>query len=188
MMSENMELLRKTTSGSGDRREDNFDKKALFGKARHPRTALFYKREWAFVKNQSMRENIAYQMQYVEFMIHLYNDYQVYLTIESLLCEDIIVAIGGIVEAALFDGIYQARKKLGQEMLDRTDFTILLGQAHHEYKLISKELWHFFHNLRKVRNNVHLRSADFKEHNAYTVDQVNRAIEKLEEFRKELEV
>jgi hypothetical protein len=125
-------------------------------------------------------------MQYVEFMVLLYNDYQVYLTIESLLCKDTMVAIGGIVEAALFDGIQVARKKLGLEMGDRTDFTVLLGQAHHEYGLLSKELWHFFHDLRKVRNNVHLRAADFKEHNAYTIEQANECIEKLEEFRSAL--
>jgi hypothetical protein len=179
-------LLQKTISDTEDRRRDNSDKKPLFEKERHPASAKFYQEQWGFVVDVAVRENIAYQMQYVEFMVRLYNEYQVYLTVESLLCKDIMVAIGGIVEAALFDGIYEARKKLGLEMGERTDFTVLLGQAHHEYGLLGRELWHFFHDLRKVRNNVHLRAADFKEHNAYTIDQANACIAKLEEFRAAL--
>ncbi|MDO8504406.1 MAG: hypothetical protein Q7S36_00960 [Candidatus Liptonbacteria bacterium] len=181
-----MELLKKSVSDKTDRRKDNSDKKPLFEKGRHPRTASFYKEQWAFVEDVGLRENIAYQMQYIEFMVYLYNDYQIYLTIESLICKDIIVAVGGIVEAALFDGIETSRKKLGLNMSERTDFTVLLGQAYNEYGLLNKDLWHFFHDLRKVRNNVHLRAADFKEHTAYTVSQANECLEKLEEFRKGL--
>jgi hypothetical protein len=178
-----MELLRKTARDSEDRRSDNSDKKALFAKDRHPQTAASYKDQWSFIEDKTLRENIAYQMQYLEFMVYLYNDYQVYLTIESLLCKDIIVTVGGIIEAALFDMIQSARKKMGLEMDGRTDFTVLLGAAYHEYDFIDKNLWHFCHELRKVRNNVHLKAADFQEHTAYTVEQANECIEKLELFR-----
>jgi hypothetical protein len=175
--------LQKQISDAVDRRNDNSDKKPLFEKGAHPASANSYKDQWGFVVDSAVRENIAYQMQYIEFMVRLYNEYQVYLTIESLLCKDIMVAVGGIIEAALFDGIFEARKKLGLPMGERTDFTILLGQAHHEYGLLNRDLWHFFHDLRKVRNNVHLRAADFQEHNAYTIDQANECLKKLEEFR-----
>ncbi len=178
-----MELLKKSVSGGADRRKDNADKKELFGKERHPHPAAFYKDQWSFVADTGLRENIAYQMQYIEFMVYLYNDYQVYLTVESLMCKDIMVAVGGIVEAALFDSIESARKKLGLGMGERTDFTVLLGAAYNEYGLLGRDLWHYFHDLRKVRNNVHLKAADFKEHTAYTVGEANEALEKLEEFR-----
>lgn len=182
-----MELLQKIILDSEDKRKDNSDKKVLFLKDRHSQTANFYKDQWSFIGDKTVRENIAYQMQYLEFMVHLYNDYQIYLTIESLLCKDIIVTVGGIIEAALFDLISSARKKAGMAKPDRTDFTILLGQAYHDYGLIDKDMWHFCHELRKVRNLVHLKAADFQEHSAYTVDQANDCIKKLEEFRKKLE-
>lgn len=183
-----MELLRKTILDSADRRKDNSDKKELFLKDRHPHTANFYKDEWSFIEDITVRENIAYQMQYLEFLVHLYNDYQIYLTIESLLCKDIIVTVGGIIEAALFDIIASARKKAGLEDAERTDFTVLLGQAYHDYGLIDESMWHYCHELRKVRNLVHLKAADFQEHSAYTIEQANESIEKLEQFRNGLMV
>ena len=175
--------LHKTIAPGDDRRLDNADKKALFGKERRPQAAAVHKEQWAFVTDETVRDNIAYQMQYLEFMVNLYNEYQVYLTIESLLCKDIIVTVGGVVEAALFDLIETELSKKGLPMSERTDFTILLGQGYHEFGFLSKELWHFFHNLRKVRNYVHLKAADFNEHSAYTVDQANECLQKLEEFR-----
>ncbi|MDP2598864.1 MAG: hypothetical protein Q8P49_03485 [Candidatus Liptonbacteria bacterium] len=178
-----MELLRKTARDSADPRKDNSDKKELFTKKRHPQTAVSYKDQWSLIEDKTLRENIAYQMQYLEFMVYLYNDYQVYLTIESLLCKDIVVTVGGVIEAALFDLIQSRRKKMGLEMDGRTDFTVLLGAAYHEYGLLNRDLWHFCHELRKVRNNVHLKAADFQEHTAYTVEQANECIKKLEEFR-----
>lgn len=181
-----MELLKKTVENREDRRKDNSDKKELFTKERHPHLASFYKEQWAFIKETSLRENIAYQFQYLEFMIRLYNDYQLYLTTESLLCKDIMVLVGGIVEAALFDLIHSAKQAAGLPMMERTDFTILLGVAYHEYGFLNEDLWHFFHNLRKVRNNVHLTAADFKEHTAYTIEQANECIKKLSEFREKI--
>ncbi len=177
-----MELLIKKIVNTEDRRKDNSDKKELFIKERHPHSAAFYKDQWSFIQDVGVRENIAYQMQYLEFLTHLYNDYQIYLTIESLLCKDIMVAVGGIIEAALFDMIQSVKEKAGLKMEDRTDFTMLLGQAYHEYSLINEDLWHFFHNLRKVRNNLHLKAADFQEHSAYTIEQVNECITKLDDF------
>jgi hypothetical protein len=178
-----MELLRKTITNPADRKLDNADKTMPFAKDRHPHKASTYRDEWSFIQDTTLRENIAYQLQYLEFMIHLYNDYQIYLTIESLLCKDLMVAIAGIVEAALFDIILSARKAKGLSLDNRTDFTALLGQAYHDYGLMDRHLWHFFHDLRKVRNNIHLCAADFREHTAYTVDQVNDSITMLEEFR-----
>src|SRR5665213_1912982 len=111
-----MELLNKRSGGSDNKREDNADKKELFSKERHPHPAKYHKEEWAFIQDVSLRENVAYQMQYLEFMVALYNDYQIYLTIESLLCKDILATIGGIVEAALFDLIQTAQLKAGLPM------------------------------------------------------------------------
>lgn len=181
-----MELLKKTILDSVDKRNENSDKKELFPKDRHPQTAAYYKEQWAFIEEMGVRENIAYQMQYLEFMVHLYNDYQIYLTIESLLCKDIIVTVGGIIEAALFDLIASAKKNAGLAMGERTDFTVLLGQAYNEYKFIDRDMWHFCHELRKTRNLVHLKAADFQEHTAYSPEEANEAIKKLEEFRMKL--
>lgn len=181
-----MEFLRKSVTNLTDKHKDNSDKKELFPKDRHPQAAIYYKEQWAFIEDVGVRENIAYQMQYLEFMVHLYNDYQIYLTIESLLCKDIIVTVGGIIEVALFDLILSVKKKAGLAMGERTDFTVLLGQAYNEFKFIDKEMWHFCHELRKTRNLVHLKAADFQEHTAYSPEEANDCIKMLEKFRKKL--
>ena len=179
-----MELLNKQADGSDDKRKDNASKKELFAKERHPHPAKYHKEEWAFIHEVSLRENIAYQMQYLEFMVTLYNEYQIYLTIESLLCKDILATIGGIVEAALFDLIQTARLKAGLAMSDRMDFTALLGDAYHQFHLIDRDTWDYFHKLRIVRNFVHLTAADFQEHTAYTCEETNEALKRLDMFRK----
>jgi|GEM_PF-1069177 hypothetical protein len=181
-----IKLLKKTKGVGDNRRADNANKKELFPKDKHPHPANFYKDEWSFITDTGLRENIAYQMQYLEFLINLYNEYQIYLTIESLLCKDILATVGGIVEAALFDMIQNAKTKAGMPMGNRTDFTALLGEAYHSFKLIDRDLWSYFHELRKVRNYVHLKAADFQEHTAYTVEETNEAITKLEQFRLSL--
>ncbi len=181
-----MSLLQKTIIDLDNKRKDNADKKSLFTKDQHPHTANYHKDQWAFVTNTSLRENIAYQMQYLEFMVALYNNYQIYLTVESLLCKDILATVGGIVEAALFDVISTAKTKAGMPMGTRTDFVALLGEAYHSFKLLDKDTWSYFHELRKVRNYVHLKAADFQEHTAYTVEEANEAITRLEQFRLSL--
>ncbi|HVV38973.1 MAG TPA: hypothetical protein VHD31_01475 [Candidatus Paceibacterota bacterium] len=180
-----MDLLKKTGTHSDNRRNDNADKKQLFPKEKHPHTASYHKEQWAFISDTGLRENIAYQMQYLEFLINLYNDYQLYLTLESLLCKDILATVGGVVEAALFDMLQDAKTKAGMPMGTRTDFTALLGEAYHSFNFIDKDMWHYFHELRKVRNYVHLKAADFQEHTAYTVEEANEAIKKLEQFRQQ---
>lgn len=178
--------LNKTSVDATDRKKDNSDKKQLFAKELHPHTANHHKEQWSFITDTSLRENIAYQMQYLEFLVALYNNYQVYLTVESLLCKDILATVDGIIEAALFDLIQTARAKGGLAMSTRTDFTALLGEAYHSFNFIDKDMWHYSHELRKVRNYVHLKAADFREHTAYSVDETNEAISRLEQFRASL--
>lgn len=177
-----MDILRKTTADGDDRRKDNAGKKELFPKDKHPHTANYHKEQWRFINDKGLRENVAYQMQYLEFQVALYNEYQIYLTVESLLCKDILSTVASVVEAALFDVLQNAKSKAGMVMGERTDFVALLGEAYHSFKLIDKDTWHYFHELRKVRNYVHLRAADFQEHTAYTVEETNEAIEHLEQF------
>ena len=181
-----MDLLRKTIVDQNDHRNDNSDKKPLFTKERRPHVAAFHREQWVFIEDETIKENIAYQMQYLEFLVCLYNEYQIYLTVESLICKDIMVIVAGVVEAALFDLIAAARKKANWPTEERMDFTTLLGAAYHEYGLLTKDQWHFFHDLRKVRNYVHIRAADFKEYAGYTIEEANESVKMLEEFRANL--
>lgn len=180
-----MELLVKKVVGP-NRKEDNADKRPLFAKERHPHRAAQLREQWAFVADPVLRENISYQLQYLEFLVNLYNDYQIYLTVESLLCKDILSTVASIVEAALFDAIASAKAAAGMPMSERTEFVALLGEAYRSFGLLDKDMWNYLHELRKVRNYVHLRAADFQEHTAYTVEEANEAIERLEQFRQSL--
>lgn len=69
-------------------------------KDRHPHTAKYHQDQWVFISDELLRENIAYQMQYLEFMTSLYNDYRIYLTIESLIFKSMLTAVACVAEAA----------------------------------------------------------------------------------------
>src|SRR6185437_6774747 len=125
-----MDLLAKKVVGA-TRKTDNADKPALFSKEKHPHLANFYKEQWGFISDEGLRENIAYHMQYLEFQINLYNEYQIYLTIESLMCKNMLSTIASVVAAALFNLIQNAKTKAGMSMGERTDFVALLGEAYH---------------------------------------------------------
>lgn len=177
-----MEFLKKTIIDE-NRHEDNADKKPLFEKDRHPGPANSHKDDWSFIKDARARENIAYQMQYLEFLIYLYNDYQIYLTIESLLCKNIMVIIAGVVESALFDLSNQSFEK-GNLELDKTTNPIKLIQDAFDLGIIDKEMKDNFHNLRRIRNLIHLKGIEYQEHDAYTIEEVNNYLGILEKFRR----
>ena len=180
-----MELLNKTISPDEEKRRDNSDKKELFPKTRHPRKASEHREDWKFVQNEKTLENLSYQLQYLEFMVHLYNDYQIYLTIESLMCKNIMVTIAGIVECVLFDLIEQASKNVDFNISERRDFLSLIGICY-DMQYYSKETKDAFHELRKIRNLVHLTGTQFQEYSGYTIEETNRYLQILEDFQKEM--
>ena len=47
--------------------------------------------------------------------------------------------------------IYTAKTAAGMPMGTRNDFVALLGEAYHSFKLLDKNEWSYFHELRKVR-------------------------------------
>jgi len=180
-----VKLLKKTILDPEDRRKDNSDKKELFTKELHPKKANTYKDEWGFIQEKIERENIAYQLQYLEFMTNLYNEYQIYLTTESLLAKNLIITIAGIIESALFNLISQIGRKHDFKLEDRTEFLKAIDMAYGA-RLIDTEMRDAFHDLRKIRNSLHLTGTTYQEHQAYTVDQVNTYLEVLNKFREKM--
>jgi hypothetical protein len=176
-----MELLTKTINTSGDLRQDNADKKPLFTDGSKPRPASEHKELWAFITDQQIRENIAYQMQYLEFQVRLYNDYQIYLTVESLLCKNIIVTIGGIIEAALYALMTKHADGSGYVFDEKTPYFKRIDEAY-DMQIIDRELKDILHNLRKMRNLVHLNTLDFREYQAYDIEETNEYITALHRF------
>lgn len=176
-----MELLIKNVEDKENPKLDNSDKKQLFEKDHRPRTASEHREEWGFIEDTAIRENISYQMQYLEFQVYLYNDYQLYLTIESLTCKNIMTRIGGVIESALFGLVSQSMDKAGQPFDDRTSFLDLIDKAF-DMGIIDRNLRSSFHNLRKVRNLLHLSSLDYQEYKAYEFTEVNEYIETLNRF------
>ena len=177
-----MELLKKTIVDKDDRRKDNSNKKQLFEKERHPKPANDHKDDWGFIRDTRTRENIAYQMQYLEFLTYLYNDYQMYLTIESLHCKNMIAVIAGVVESALHALVNQNSESAGLQFDKDTPPVKLIQEALYT-KIIDRQMKNDFHSLRKVRNLIHLKGIEYQEHDAYDVDEVNHYLELLERFR-----
>lgn len=177
-----MELLRKTNADKEKSHENESIEKNLFAKGRI-RPASFYKDEWSFIEDIRARENTAYHIQYLEFCICLYNKYDIYLTVESLLCKNIMATIAVIIESALFDLVNQAGKKANFSFDEKRDFLSRIDIAF-DMKLIDYNMKDAFHDLRKLRNRIHLSGAEEREHSAYSVEEANKYIEILDKFRK----
>jgi len=176
-----MELLIKAENISGNPREDNANKKKLFSEERRPKTAAEHREQWGFIEDDAIRENISYQMQYLECQVYLYNDYQMYLTLESLHFKNIMTTLSGVVECALYALIEQGAEKGNYVFNERTPFIRLIDDAY-DMRVIDKDLKDYFHALRKMRNFVHISSLDFREYEAYDIEETNRYIEAMNRF------
>lgn len=176
-----MELLRKNENKSGNPREDNADKKKLFEAGRRPRTAAEHREQWGFIADDPIRENISYQMQYLECQVYLYNDYQMYLTLESLHFKNIMTILSGVIECALFALVEQGAEEGGYVFDTRTPFIRLIDDAYN-MKIVDRDLRDYFHALRKMRNFVHISSLDFREYEGYEIEETNRYIAALNRF------
>ncbi len=181
-----MELLKKKVSFDEEKKQDNSDKKILLPKDRHPQSANHYKAEWSFIEYLPARENIAYHLQYLEYMAHLYNDYQMYLTIESLHCKNMLITIAGVMESALYDLLFQLSSKKSNVSFEENENFIYLIDSGFRHGLLDGSMKNALHNLRKVRNFVHITSLEHKEYEAYTVEQVNEYLVLLENFQKRI--
>lgn len=176
-------LLQKAKNDTSDPRQDNADKLSLFPPEQRPKTAVEHREDWQMITDAGLRENISYQMQYLEFQVQLYNTYQMYLTLESLHLKSIMATIAGIVEAALYGLVREASDKAGYTFDERRNFLDLIEDAY-DMELIDKDLRDDFHILRKDRNLVHFRTLEYREYSAYIVDEVNEHLETLNTFLK----
>lgn len=182
-----MELLKKIIQHNEEKRHDNSDKKELLTKGRHPQSSQKYRDEWYFIEYVPARENISYHMQYLEYMVNLYNDYQMYLTIESLHCKNMLITMASIMECTLYDLLFQlSRKKSDVGFDEREDFLILIDLGFRQ-GLLDGNMRYLLHELRKVRNFVHISSLEHKEYEAYGIDQVNTYLTLLDNFQKRME-
>ncbi|PIR97812.1 MAG: hypothetical protein COT89_02790 [Candidatus Colwellbacteria bacterium CG10_big_fil_rev_8_21_14_0_10_42_22] len=180
-----MDRLRKQIENSQERRLDNVSKKELFESNRHPQSANYYKEEWSFIKKKGARENIAYQLQYLEFMINLYNDYQIYLTVESLLCKNLMITISSIIESALTSIMEAGYDKITAGTNPDRNFKSMIDLAYAK-GIFSRNMKYKLQGLRRVRNSIHLSSIDYQEHVAYEPEDVNNYLDLLDKFRMEL--
>ena len=143
--------------------------------------------KWDFVSDPKIQRNIGYQLQYLDFLVSLYNSYNIYLTIESLLIKNINVNINLIIEAVLYYCVkYLDGEKVQEGNQEEYSYSVLIGKAYHEHNLISKNLWHTLHELRKQGNSRHFQNEDEFELEKYVIKNGNDAIDILEEFREEI--
>ncbi len=176
-----MQLLQKSENTSNDPRQDNADKKPLFDEDQRLQSAAAHREVWNCIDDVGLRENISYQMQYLEFQVQLYNSYQMYLTLESLHLKNMMGTISGIVEAVLYALVRQGSQAAGWTFDERRTFLQLIDDAR-DMQIIDRELVDIFHDLRKDRNLVHFRTLEYREYSAYTVDEVNEYLQALDRF------
>ena len=96
-----------------------------------------------------------------------------------------MVTIASVVECALYDLIDQASKKANFDVGERRDFLSLIRLAH-EMNYIDTDTKNAFHELRKIRNLVHMTETEFQEYKAYSVDEANYYIRALDTFQNRM--
>lgn len=140
-----------------------------------------------FIEDEMLIRNISYHLQYLDFLIQMYNSYSITLTIESLICKNIIIEINLLIEAVLSFSVRYAEdiKKIPHSK-DKISYSELIGKAYHEHQIISKDLWHTLHEFRKQGNYRHIQSEEVWELDKYKIENANDAIDILEEVREEL--
>ena len=174
------DYLVKNVTHDSEPRKDNSDKKVLFEKDLKLRSAEAYREDLSFIKNEALKENLSYQMQYLEFQIRFYNEYQMYLTLESLHCKSITTTIGTIVEGILYD-LKTQDGRAQNEFESRFSFLELIDDAYQHY-LIERDMQDRFHTLRKERNLLHISEIKYQEYDAYNIDGANTYIRTLIDF------
>ena len=92
-----------------------------------------------------------------------------------------MATIGGVIESALYGLVSKNMKKGGYLFDDRTPFLRLIDDAC-DMQIIDKDLRDDFHELRKVRNLVHLSSLEYQEYKAYDIKETNTYIKALDRF------
>ena len=96
-----------------------------------------------------------------------------------------MVAISGVVEAALLSILSEGYKSIGESSNQDRNFQSLINLAYTN-GLIGDEMKRKLQGLRRVRNAVHISSLEYQEHVAYDPGDVNKYLDLLESFRKEL--
>lgn len=91
------------------------------------------------------------------------------------------ITIAGISESALFNLISQVEEKYDYKLDERTEFLKAIDSAY-KAKLIDMEMRDAFHGLRKIRNSLHLTGTTYQEHQAYTVEMVNKYVKMMNRF------
>ena len=143
--------------------------------------------DWEFIEDEMLIRNISYHLQYLDFLIQMYNTYSITLTIESLVCKNVVIEINLIIEAVLSFSVKFAEKiKRVPPSDDRISYNKLIGKAYHEHQIISKNLWHTLHEFRKQGNYRHIQTEDVWELEKYKIENANDAINILEKVREEL--
>jgi len=150
--------------------------------------AEFWRNHWSFIKNETILRNISYQIQYLEFLINLWNKYVIYGSIQTSLCKNIVINTTHIIEAALSYSIEEVYKQkyTKEERILPTRLFEMIGIAHKELHIISEALWHELHELRKESNKKHIQKENKWELEMYDIKNTNIALELLEKVRKEL--
>jgi len=179
-----MNLLVKNVVDVDEPRKDNADKISPLDKEEHPRTANEYKDDWAFIKEDKLRQNIAYALQYLEWQIKLYNKYRMYLTVEAHHFKGMILNIASIMEAATTYMVNEMAKKSGsagafRSFGEHVRFAVDAG-------ILTPVLARTINELRRVRNNVHLYGIIEREYELYTIEKVNDYLRALDDFRVHL--
>jgi hypothetical protein len=213
--------LERTDGGENGR--DNADRQELFLKPRHPHRIhgteaedklgiWSYAEGWKFIKDKDENKfsEVVYRMQFIEWCTYLYNDYQVYLVIETCLLKTMIMYLWSVAQIILLQNIREYAKYrdpiwiINRETGETIDFRTAEDRTFEDWILISaakkyeifngynknykpEEIQSILWDLKITRDEVHINGIkvvkDIRTNNHELVKKVNDFIGVIETLR-----
>ena len=136
-----------------------------------------------FLKYSTRKRNLAYQIQYQDFLLKLLESYYIYGSLKNILFRQYVVTVTNIVEYLLFVSLHQIYGKAPKtHKIPR-----LIGQARSK-KIISRELGRDLNKINDLRNRIHpskqKNHLDINSFNKNEVQSCSNILDKLiEEVR-----
>lgn len=173
-----MDLLKKTKKG---KEVDGIEKPPMFPVGTYLEDVIGYRMMWDAVTDQNLVYNLGYRMQYLDYLIKMYNTYDIDLAAGSLHIQNIRATIASIIDSVLYNMVESACNSANYNFDRDREFRLLIVDAC-EFEIIDEDMQQELQSLRIDADKSRFATLAYRELDAYTVDDANKAIDILNRF------
>ena len=137
-----------------------------------------FEARFPFIKDKVLLKNIAYTFQMTEVFRWLINRFKITLSVESMIYKWGIIVTVSIIESIMFGFALWHVKDCseGKKYSIPRKFKNLANFLKGTLKVIDEDLKDQLLEINRLRNNIHLYKPDYRELDAYNLEQYNRTI------------